>query len=129
MLCIDVVHHIHVKSGIEGKRGSVFAIGGKTLVHQLLHALPVAYHKAVQAPAVLEDLSECIVVGSSGNAAYVVERTHDGGAAGVYSRLEWRQIGVPKSLAGDFSIHVITSCLRGTVAHIMLEACSHCPWI
>ena len=50
MLPVDVIHHIHIQSCIERKRGSLLLVPGHTLVDQLLDGIPVGDKEAVESP-------------------------------------------------------------------------------
>ena len=73
VLLIAVIHHIHVKTGIERKTCSLFPVRSKTLVYKLFHSIPVGHHKSAVPPFLLKYFSHGVMVGRPWSPAYIVE--------------------------------------------------------
>ena len=122
---VEVGHHIHVHTGVEGLLRGRRCIQSDAVMRQLHHRGVIADHKAVKAPLPAENSIQQVGVRRHGNAVKRVERTHYGGRASLHRGLVRRKVDLAEAALAHVRGVVLATGLRRAIGGKMLHGRRH----
>jgi len=121
-LLVAAALHVHLHAGGQAFHRRLGTVGGDAMGDEFADRIPVADDEAGKTPLTAQDTIESEGIGRSGHAVEVIEGAHQGGSAGLHSRLERRQVDIAQDLFGDIGGVIIPAAFGGAIADVMFEA-------